>query len=179
MKKYLLGLMTIVMMAVVCVGFSACGSDDDGDGNGGSSNNCANVNGKNIAVPYGFYSYEGEWILTFTNYDVNNPQTAPSSINYLSINISNSPKGDGVPVGEFSPIHVYVVYNASRSSEGEQYESGYDGDSGKGKVNISKNGDVYTVTYSGVNLIRHDDKKTFENTSFSWSGRLTEAHFDD
>jgi hypothetical protein len=36
MKKTLLGLMTIVMMAVVCVGFSACGSDDDGDGGGGA-----------------------------------------------------------------------------------------------------------------------------------------------
>jgi hypothetical protein len=37
MKKTLLGLMTIVMMAVVCVGFSACGSDDDDNGGGSSS----------------------------------------------------------------------------------------------------------------------------------------------
>ena len=34
MKKYLFGLTTIVMMAVVCVGFSACGSDDEGGGGG-------------------------------------------------------------------------------------------------------------------------------------------------
>ncbi len=31
MKKNLFSLMTIALMAVVCVGFSACGSDGDGD----------------------------------------------------------------------------------------------------------------------------------------------------
>ena len=31
MKKTLFSLMTIALMAVVCVGFSACGSDGDGD----------------------------------------------------------------------------------------------------------------------------------------------------
>ena len=37
MKKTLLGLMAIVLMAVVCVGFSACGSDGDDNGNGGGN----------------------------------------------------------------------------------------------------------------------------------------------
>lgn len=36
MKKYLLGWMTIFMMAVACVVFTSCGSDDDGGG--GDSN---------------------------------------------------------------------------------------------------------------------------------------------
>ena len=35
MKKYLLSAMSIMMMALVCVGFSACG-DDDNDGGSGS-----------------------------------------------------------------------------------------------------------------------------------------------
>jgi hypothetical protein len=37
MKKTLFSLMTIALMAVVCVGFSACGSDGDDNGGGSSS----------------------------------------------------------------------------------------------------------------------------------------------
>ena len=37
MKKQLLGWMTIALMAFVCVGFTACGSDDDDEGGSGNS----------------------------------------------------------------------------------------------------------------------------------------------
>lgn len=45
MKKALFGLMTILMMVVVCVAFTACGSDssDDNSGDGGGGGSPANA----------------------------------------------------------------------------------------------------------------------------------------
>ena len=59
MKKYLLGLMTIVMMAVVWVGFAGCGSDDDG----GSSSGMVGV-WKRVYKKTTYYekNSSGEWV---------------------------------------------------------------------------------------------------------------------
>jgi hypothetical protein len=61
MKKTLFGLMTIVMMAVVCVGFSACGGDDEGDG--GSSSGLTGV-WKRVYKKTTYYVKDsnGEWV---------------------------------------------------------------------------------------------------------------------
>lgn len=61
MKKYLFGLMTIVMMAVVSIGFSACGGDDEGDG--GSSSSLTGV-WKRVYKKTTYYVKDsnGEWV---------------------------------------------------------------------------------------------------------------------
>jgi len=186
-KKNFWNLLTCVMaVAMLSVGFSSCGSDNDDDnasGGGsastGSSGTGVSLGGKTVSVSNGYYSYEGEWILTFTNYDLYNmtAATLPSSINYLSINITDTEQGSGVPVGEFTKFHVYIVNGATpQGSSGEQYEgsAGYsNGANPNARLTINKNGDVYTITYTGLTV--DDDKNSIENTSFSWTGKLREA----
>ena len=61
MKKYFWSMMTILMMAVMCVGFTACGSDDDGDG--GSSSGIVGV-WKRVYKKTTIYekNSSGEWV---------------------------------------------------------------------------------------------------------------------
>jgi hypothetical protein len=103
--------------------------------------------------------------------------TLPSSINYLSINIKDTEQGSGVPVGEFTKFHVYIVNGATpQGGSGEQYEgsAGYsNGANPNARLTINKNGDVYTITYTGLTV--DDDENFIENTSFSWTGKLREA----
>lgn len=69
MKKKLFSLMTIAMMALVCVGLTACGSDDD-DNNNGSGGGSAVVTESSLygiwkdhhSVNISYYkSNDGEW----------------------------------------------------------------------------------------------------------------------
>ena len=43
MKKYFLSMMSVMMMALVCVGFSACGDDDNDGGGSGSDSGLVGV----------------------------------------------------------------------------------------------------------------------------------------
>lgn len=60
MKKYFWSMMTILMMAVMCVGLTACGSDDD---DSGSSSNMVGV-WKKIYKRTTYYQKDssGEWV---------------------------------------------------------------------------------------------------------------------
>ena len=54
MKKYFWSMMTILMMGVMCVGLTACGSDDDDD-NGGSPSGMVGVWKKVYKALQSFY----------------------------------------------------------------------------------------------------------------------------
>jgi hypothetical protein len=56
MKKYFLSMMSVMMMALVCVGFSACGDDDKDDGGSGSgSSSSISGDGENYEFDYGYW----------------------------------------------------------------------------------------------------------------------------
>lgn len=63
MKKVLFGLMSIMMMAVVCVGFTACGSDDDDD-NGGGANGLVGTWRLVSEVKTYYTKVDGQWQAT-------------------------------------------------------------------------------------------------------------------
>lgn len=62
MKKYFWSMMTILMMVVMCLGFTACGGDGDG-GNDGSSSSLVGV-WKKVYKKTTYYvkDSKGEWI---------------------------------------------------------------------------------------------------------------------
>ena len=62
MKKYFWSMMTILMMGVMCVGLTACGSDDDDD-NGGSPSGMVGV-WKKVYKKTTYYVKDsnGEWV---------------------------------------------------------------------------------------------------------------------
>ena len=62
MKKFLLSLMSIALMAVVCVGFTACGSDDDGDNGGGSGDIVGVWKRTYKKTTYFQQNNSGEWV---------------------------------------------------------------------------------------------------------------------
>ena len=172
MKKYLLGLMSIVMMAVVCVGFTACGSDDDDEGGGSSGKNGAVIDGQSMDTSYGYWYYstrDKRWFLDFSNVDMRNVYAGnfpKSGINVVCIDFEGDEASE-VPTGEFDDFNVYVVKGMTPTSEGEQIGKPYDKE---GKLVITKSGNKYTISYTGVTL--SDDKHTVANTSFSYTGSL-------
>ena len=173
MKKYLFGLMTIVMMAIVCVGFTACGSDDDDEGGGSSGKNGAVIDGQFMDTSYAYWSYQKaydkRWLLDFSNVDLRNVNAdnfPKSGINVVSIDFEGDEASE-VPTGEFDDFNVYVVKGMTPTSEGEQIEKLYEKE---GKLVITKNGNKYTISFTGVTL--SDDKHTVANTSFSYTGSL-------
>ena len=69
MKKNILSWMTIVLMAFMCIGFSACGGDDDDNG-GGSGGSGGQVRDANLIGTWCVYrDYGNDGILTFLVFD--------------------------------------------------------------------------------------------------------------
>lgn len=66
MKKQLFSWMTIALMAVVCVGFAACGGDGDGGSGTGSGSSSLSGKWKKISEREARYQLEenGKWIVT-------------------------------------------------------------------------------------------------------------------
>ena len=174
MKKNIFSWLTIALMAIVCVGFAACGSDDDDNGGGGGgANSGAVIEGKTVNTSYAFWCYsksDKRWLLDFCNADIRslNAGNFPGSgLNMVSIDFKGDEASE-VPTGEFDDFNVYVVNGLTPNSEGDQMEKGRDKE---GKLVITKSGNNYTVSYTGVSL--SNDKKTITNTSFSYTGPLT------
>ena len=143
---------------------------DTGGGSGGSG---AVIDGKTVNTSYAFWCYsksDKRWFLDFCNADIRslNAGNFPSSgLNVVSIDFEGD-EGSEVPTGEFDDFNVYVVNGMTPNSEGDQMEKPRDKE---GKLVITKSGNNYSVSYTGVSL--SNDKKTITNTSFSYTGPLT------
>lgn len=180
MKKYYFLLVTMLCMAFTSMCFMACGSDDDDDeGGGGGGSTNTTINGQDISYPYGYYAIEGNVLeLIFTNWSAEDQKNGkiPSILDHMSIDVVlPSVENSGIPTGEFTNFHVYVVHGTYEElqkggSGGQQYE-GRSKD-GKVKLTITRNGDTYNVAYSKLSI--GTDKISFSN-SFNWSGTLQYA----
>lgn len=135
--------------------------------------NIAGIDGKFVNTSYAFWCYsksDKRWLLDFCNVDIRslNAGNFPSSgLSVVSIDFEGE-EGSEVPTGEFDDFNVYFVYGLRPNSEGNQMEKPRDKE---GKLVITKSGNNYTVSYTGVSL--SNDKKTITNTSFSYTGPLT------
>ena len=175
MKKYLLGLMSIVMMAVVCVGFTACGSDDD-DG-GGSGKSGSDAGEASISVNYGFYQTYAptEWALYFSNYDLTGTGFVNANdVNILEIDLDTSDSWTELPVGTFSNFRVTSIKGMSTTGgEPQQYYEGSSRLNPDATLTIQKSGNNYTVSFKGIDLYGDDSNTpTVKNTSFNYSGSM-------
>ena len=174
MKKYLLSLMTIVMVALASVGFVSCG-DDEEEGDGGSKSSGLLINGK-----YGYYikNRPTYWEFTFTSVDIYKIKES-TKFDYLTISLETTEPYDDIPTGVFEGCFtVDAAKGVSARSEGEYYESGH-AKYTTGKLTIKKVAGKYTVSYEGVDLYNDDSNMpTITNASFSYTGTLTEMPSD-
>lgn len=159
MKTKLFGWMTFVMMAFVCVGFAACSSDDD-DNNGGGSGKSSS-SGVSVKTGYGYFIKNSSGTIWEFHFCSHNMAAIPSSnavIDLVTIDLKNEAGSTDIPVGEFSgcfAVDILKGANAGRDN-GTIYESGRRSET-TGKLTISKSGNNYTVSYSGVNLYQVDE----------------------
>jgi len=177
MKKILLGLMTIVMMAFVCVSFASCGGDDDDNGGGGSSSSGVSANAK-----YGYFIKNGngsQWELSFCSLNLNSTPNPGTLYDMVIIDLVPGQSYSDIPTGEFTGCFAVDMGKGAKAfqTEGTVYESGSRSNT-TGKLTISKNGNNYTVSYTGVTLYQYDDNDNRVGdgivSSFSFTGPIVD-----
>ena len=154
MKKYLLSLMSIAMMALVCVSFVSCGDDDDNGGGSGKGSGNMTINGKSYKLPYATYipgdSYNGQYYncIMVSSLDTNHPEkvSPKSKWTYMTFFLSQDhPWGyNSIPVGSFETQVEFYINQSLSGDEGDDYKEGW----AQGTAIISKNGNTYTLDFS-------------------------------
>lgn len=180
MQKKLFSWMTIMLMAFVCVGFTACGSDDDDNGGGGSGGGSTKVNGQSYNMSYGFWDPgKSNVYFEFSNYNLlnKNPSAAPSKIDILTIGVS------GITSPEPGTYNATVELYSFAPTATESIH--YPGGAGRVSLTISKSGDKYTFTIPETTITYYPNGDGGGKTgtsvpfSFSWTGTLTQADFSE
>ncbi len=109
MKKHLLSWVTIAMMAFVCVGFAACGSDDDNDGGEGGNAGSLVGDWKKVFKTKKVFekNSSGEWELKRTEEKTYEGKSSSTGIRF---------KADG------KAVELTVKSDGSRSEDDEQFQ---------------------------------------------------------
>ena len=185
MKKIGFKLLSILMMAAVCVGFAACGDDDDDEnGGGGDAAGYISIDGKTYNVSHGYYYLESNMIyVNFYNYDhasavKNNDLSAlPETINMFSI-VYPSAGSPTPPTGDYNEFEIdFMTINKSDMLAGDDMGTQYIGYPSEGTesqvLKVQKNGNKYT--FQCPEMVYHNypnDKKTVRGAAFSISCTL-------
>ena len=178
MKKNILNWVSIIMMAFVCVGFTACGDSDDND-NSGSGGGTTKFNGQSYNLTYGFWDAGTSTLyFEFSNYNLanKNPSVVPDKIDILTVSVKDisSPQP-----GTYNATVEFYSF-APTVTEETYYPGGY----GKGvNLTITKSGDKYTFTIPETSISYYPNGKRGDGTcvpfSFSWTGTLTNYDFSE
>jgi hypothetical protein len=193
MKKHFFSLATFLTVALACVSFVSCGSDDDGDGGGGGSKGSLsfNINGTGYSFTHAYWiadSDGGEPDVQIAFYDVDMEKYAssgkqPETLSSCAVILNNITANGELPTGTFDDFWVAISKNEQRqtSSDGHAiYGVSYYGSSFNtpaARVTVSKSGGNYTVKVSGLDIYSeegHNAPKVAENVSFSYTGGIAD-----
>ena len=186
MKKYLLSMMTIMMMALVSASFVACGDDDDKDngGSGSASGTSKTELGVDINVNHcywDYYSQGSQSVYTFCFYDFDlesyikkGEEPRNGNMIQLLVRVDGGSK-DALPVGTFKDFMMMIEkgINFDGGQEGEYYY-GESNASKNAQVKISKSGSTYSISVTGLDIYssgRNGESKLVKSgATFSYTG---------
>lgn len=187
--KNLMKYLSAVIVALFCIGFTACSSDDDDDNGGGDSGSATlTVDGKKASLPYAYYyvteasRYNPKQMnLNFASIDMVNPSgKIPTSIDYLGIDYDLDDAQTGlesitIPGGSY---HLYVALGVAEHDEGWQAEN-WDNATSDSPLVIKQNGNTFTVTIENAKVYHfgegdspHDQSNTPSTLSFTFKGSI-------
>lgn len=171
--KHVLRNLAMFMMVVACGIITSC-SNEDGDA-GGAGDKSAVVNGKVSKLNYGFWeTHDGEVYLHFSNVDILNMSSLPKKVEMLTMNIEG--RATSIQTG----THRADIEYWSVNPETNTYNASADGNV---DVTIAKNGSEYTITIpeATVRYYEGEDEYNYKTVpfTFSYTGRLVYAHFDE
>ena len=192
--KNLMKYLSAVIVALFCIGFTACSSDDDEDGSGGGKGSSTlTIDSKKTSVPYACWHISEadrynnrELHLEFFSYDFislyTNPTAGkyPTSVDYIGIDceIDESmvePESMTIPGGSY---HLYVALGVAEHDEGWQAEN-WDNATSDSPLVIKRSGNTYTVTIENAKIYHfeegdnpHDQSNTASTLSFSYKGSI-------
>ena len=191
MKKYLLSMMSIMMMALVSASFVACGDDDDNDNNGGASSassgtSKADMGDLYIETNHCYWDYNDSinpkaYNVQFCNIDVESYLKAGRSYRNadvvdLDIIVDNGDKA-ALPTGTFSNFTLSILRGVNSNGSAKDvtcYVCKSDSNN-QAKVTISRDGDIYTFNVTGISVYLMKDLDDLElvkeGASFSYTGR--------
>lgn len=185
MKKTLFSLMTIALMAVVCVGLSACSSDDEGDGGGNGSGSASGAIPISVKAGYFIKNSSGTtWELYFFSKVPDKDGWFEGVADAMTIDLRTETGYSSIPEGEFQNCFaVDIIKGTSTGGKGINYESGRRSET-TGKLVITKNGSGYKVSLSGVAIYEIDDndnkvRVVEPNFTFNYSGAIVEYPWKD
>ena len=151
----------------LCLGFTACGDDDDNDSSGSG---VMKLNGKDYALTYGFYDTAQDDCVSFefSNFNLANPSgSIPKKIDMLYFNI------EGITSLEPGTYNVVIEFSSSSTSD---EEVSYPGAAGSVSLTLEKDGSNYKITIPETTVSYYpsgDEAESIEASfSFSWTGQL-------
>ena len=196
MKKNLFSWMSFLMMAFVCVGFAACGGDDDGGNGGGSGSGSGTIQGDGKSYNFNnayFYAEKSggktQYIIQVYNCDYyaamqkHDANMIPNVLQSMNVIFKAEGSTSEIPTGEFLPFEALVVSMdkdamiSGSDDHGEQYIA-Y---SETVPVKISKSGDNYTISFDKVdftNVFSGNDHSVVFSSGFSYTGRIASVPKD-
>ena len=172
MKKFLLNWTTVLMVAILSVGFISCSSDDDEGGSGGSGSTTTSLDGKKVSFYSNAYWYTafGSMHINFCSFNLLSGK--PSfPMNYMSISYDIDESQTGVESVTLTSgnYDIYLAVGVTMSDEGWQGETDWK-DTQNSPLVIERNGNNVTIKIEKVNVGDDNIYKTF---AFSYSGPLT------
>ena len=190
MKKYFLSMMSILMMALVSVSFVACGDDDDDNG-GSYSGSASSGTSKmdmgelNVDVNHCFWAYDTEdnenvYVVDLYNLDIE--AYAKQGRHFYNADMvqilikDNNGSNASLPTGTFKDFTMQITRGVSSNLKALDNVIMYfcEPDStGNAQVTISKSGDDYTISVSGVNIFGEEDEQLVlikKSATFSYTG---------
>jgi len=193
MKKSLFGWLTIVMMAFVCVGFAACGGDDDGDGGGSSGGSGSGAMGGNgVSFNFNkayFYAESGgngkvNYVIQIFNCDYytaiqrQDASMLPNELQSMNIMFSAEGTTTAIPTGEFVPFEALAVSIKKDDliNQTDEHGNQYAAHGDTMPLKISKSGNNYTISFGEmdfVNVFKGNDQTADFTSAFSYTGTLT------
>ena len=195
MKKYLLSMMSIMMMALVSVSLVGCGDDEEDNGSsysGSASSGTSKMDmGElNVDVNHCFWTYDqedNEYRVEMYNLDVETYfKQGRHFYNADLVQIlikDNNGSNASLPTGTFKDFTIVVMRGVSSSKNAMDDILTYtcEPDStGNAQVTINKSGDNYTISVSGVDIYGNENDQPVlikKSATFSYTGGI--VNMDD
>ena len=180
-KNHFLYLMAIALLACT---FTACSSDDGGDGGseGSSSSVTINVGGQKATLGYVYWNIDDEYStagkhyyqMEFFSYDFYHTSKIPGTISMFYLGFYATGSESELPTGTFTDYDLSGGLGVSQSNPEGTY---IEGDQNKsGNLVITKEGNTYTVKIEPLYIISGEESNTTTTlVPFNYTGSISKA----
>jgi hypothetical protein len=166
------GIALMAVFAGLCM--TACGEDDPDEEGGSNGNSAIVINNSNVAMNYAYYWNDGsEMHIEFYSWNLSS-SSFPSTMSFLSIDYASTDKVPQTCVITSNKYSMYVVKDATYTSDGFQGECSTSDN--KSDLKITRDGNTFSINVAYANGLggTGDDWNDSFSMSIDWTGSMSE-----